>query len=127
MQMFLVCVLAIISSKLSDKFLKMAALMQYGGNPGVIFIIAPGVVRLRCERNNLRISLGYQGHVNDPMVTVGTDRYLVRDVKSPPAVCLPVGRQDRLQCVQKMENMPHSFQIMLRLCSFPAPTPFSPL
>lgn len=52
-------------------------------------------------------------------VNVGTDRYFVRDVKSPPAVCLPVDRQDRLQCMQKMENAPHSFQIMLSLPSFP--------
>lgn len=47
-------------------------------------------------------------------------------LKSPPAVRLPVGRQDRLQCVHKMENMPHSFQIMLGPRSFPPRTPFSP-
>uniref|UniRef100_A0A3Q3JEQ0 Thrombospondin-like N-terminal domain-containing protein n=1 Tax=Monopterus albus TaxID=43700 RepID=A0A3Q3JEQ0_MONAL len=39
----------------------------------------------------------------------------------PPAVCLAAGRQNRLQCEQKMENMPHSFQIMLRLHLSPTP------
>lgn len=70
----------------------------------------------------------YQICASGPMLKRGNRHIFCEGMlKRPPAVCLPDGSQDRLQYMHKMENVPHSFQIMCTLpWFFPCLTPLSP-
>lgn len=98
----------------------MTAFIQYSCNSNIIFIIVCSIVIMRLRWKGLiEILPSYQGCGNSPVVTVGTDRYFVRDVKSPPAVCVcQLGDRTGSSACRKWKIC----RIVSKLCSGCAPS-----